>query len=302
MLLNNTHSATDSMKNRQKTSDLVIQLSHKSTPYDDPLNNIQWDLLNTEMFWLPQEAISLYGTAEFDNMSEQQRKKLSHVEFVNFVEAGLWLESLFMERIGRSLRQDRYRQADLTYHLHELREEAGHSLMFVELINRSQLTISNQHFKKLGFANLFAKFAPFNGAMFWLAVLIGEQVPDNMNRFIRHHRDNICQPIVDIVSIHIHDEARHIAHAKSMINSKLLIKSHKMRLLINLLINKMFNDFISAYYFPPNEIYQQAGLSNKISWNKLARQNPHRQQFVSNSISSTINTIEKNGIKLSWAV
>jgi len=278
------------------------QLSRNSTPYDDPLNNIHWESLSHEQFWLPEEAISLFGTPEYQTLSAEQKLMLSHVEFINFIEAGLWLESLFMERIGRSVRKDRAHFEELTYHLHELREEAGHSLMFLELIKLSGLKVPNKHFNRLNFANLFAKFAPFNSAMFWVAVLIGEEVPDRMNRYIRKHRESVCLPVADIVSIHIHDEARHIAHAKSMISYKLNGFSAIKSKVISLLINKMFNDFVKAYYYPTNEIYIAAGLDKRKNWQAIVQKNAHRREFVKNSIRPTLDTINAQGVKLDWMI
>lgn len=287
--------------NTDETS-LSEQLSQCSAPYDDPLSAVNWSALDMDSFWLPEEAITLYGTEAYNQLSIGQQRRLSQVEFINFIEAGLWLESLFMERIGRSVREERNQLSDLTYHLHELREEAGHSLMFIELIKQSNLKIPIRHFKQLSFANLFARYAPFNGAMFWIAVLAGEQVPDKMNRFIRKNKNCVCSTIVDIVSIHIHDEARHIAHAKSMINSKLSMKFPFSQKVLNHFINKMFNDFVNAYYFPPNEVYYAAGLDEKTNWNKLATTNQHRRDFVDNSIMATIETINASGFQLSYKV
>ncbi len=284
------------------------QLSRNSTPYDDPLDRVHWDELDKTCFWLPEEAISLFDTAQYDKLHIDQKKRLSQVEFINFIEAGLWLESLFMERIGRSVRQDRTHLSELIYHLHELREEAGHSLMFLELIKRSNednknaLNVPNKHFNRLNFANLFAKFAPFNSAMFWVAVLVGEEVPDRMNRYIRKNKDSACRPVVDIVSIHIHDEARHIAHAKSMISKKLKRFSDVKIKLVSLLINKMFNDFVQAYYYPPQSIYLAAGLDKKMNWQAIAHKNQHRQVFVKNSIRPTLDAINAQGVKLNWVL
>ncbi|MDH3325555.1 MAG: diiron oxygenase [Gammaproteobacteria bacterium] len=278
------------------------QLSRSSTPYEDPLESIRWNELKNNQFWLPEEAISLFGTPEYEKLTSDQKQRLSQVEFINFIEAGLWLESLFMERIGRSVRQDRTHLSELTYHLHELREEAGHSLMFLELIKLSQLNVPNKHFNRLNVANLFAKFAPFNSAMFWVAVLVGEEVPDRMNRYIRKNRDSVCPPIADIVGIHIHDEARHIAHAKSMINNKLNGFSNFKSKLVSTLINKMFNDFVQAYYYPPTAIYIAAGLGRSVNWQAISQKNQHRQEFVKNSIRPTLETINAQGVNLNWGI
>lgn len=289
-----------SNRSNTRSESLSEQLAQCSAPYDDPLSAVDWSALDKDAFWLPEEAISLFGTDAYSKLSIGQQRRLSQVEFINFLEAGIWLESLFMERIGRSVREDREHLNDVTYHLHELREEAGHSLMFIELIRRANLHIPTQHFKKAIFANMFARHAPFNGALFWIAVFIGEQVPDKMNRYIRQQRSCVCQIITDIVTIHIQDEARHIAHAKSMISHKLQLSNELVRKILLGLINKMFNDFITAYYFPPNQVYHAAGLEKSINWKSIALNNPHRQAFIEEIVSSTIESISTTGLELRY--
>ena len=83
-------------------SELAEQLSRNSAPYRDPVSRINWDRLSTREYWLPPEVISLHGVPEFMDRPEAERMHLSHYEFLNFIEAGLWLEGMFMERIVRS--------------------------------------------------------------------------------------------------------------------------------------------------------------------------------------------------------
>ncbi len=54
--------------------------------------------------------------------------------------AGLWLERVFMQRLSRRLAPEPDRVA-YEYFLYEMREEAGHSLMFLQAIERSGLEI-----------------------------------------------------------------------------------------------------------------------------------------------------------------
>ncbi|MHB8744738.1 MAG: diiron oxygenase [Sulfuricaulis sp.] len=80
---------------------------------------------------MPPEAISLHSVPAFMALSESDRINLSHYEFLNFIEAGLWLEVMFMERIAYSMRHVSWNRAALKYRLHEMREETGHGLMFL---------------------------------------------------------------------------------------------------------------------------------------------------------------------------
>lgn len=274
------------------------RLNNKSTPYLDPLNLVNWDCLSSDSYWLPESAISLYGTPYFDAFSCEQKIKLSHYEFINFVEAGLWLESLFMERISRNLRLNHFDIENACYHLHELREEAGHSLMFLELVKKSGISINNKHFRKINFANLFAKFAKFDSVLFWLAVYMGEDIPDKLNRYIRAHRTDVCPCIVDIINVHINDEARHIAHAKSKIFNDNHETPFRFNKLYCLGINKVFSNFVDAYYYPPNSLYYAAGLDKRNNWNKIVKNSESRTVFITNLTDQTRLTIQKNGVNI----
>ncbi len=283
-----------------QSNELLEQLSRNSTPYSDPLNRVNWDELSQGAFWLPEEAISLHGLPQFDSLPVEQRRALSQFEFLNFIEAGLWLESLFVERISRSLRRPRRDLPRLIYRLHELREEAGHSLLFLELLRRSGPLLPNTRFHRWNAANLLGRYAPYESAGFWTAVLIGEEVPDRMNRFIRKHRDQICPAVYDIVSIHIIDEARHIAHARETLEGRLAGMPGWKKQLMRPFIGKVFRQFVDAYYFPPPRVYELAGLTPGSEWAKAARSNQHRIAFVDDCLQSSLRQLRQHGLVLDW--
>lgn len=111
---------------------LLRQLSGNSAPYRDPLAQVNWSQLNTNSFWLPEAALSVYGLPEFDALALAVRQRLSQYEFMNVMHCGLWLEGIFLQRMSRRLRPGMPR-AEHEYLLHELREETGHSLMFLRV-------------------------------------------------------------------------------------------------------------------------------------------------------------------------
>lgn len=285
---------------RSQSSELLEQLSRNSTPYNDPLRRVNWDELNHSMFWLPAEAISLHGLPAFEALPQQQQRALSQFEFLNFIEAGLWLESIFVERLSRALRGRRQHLPRLIYRLHELREETGHSLLFLELLRRSGPLLPNTRFHRLNLANLVGRYAPFESTGFWAAVIIGEEVPDRLNRVIRKHRADVCPAVYDIVSIHVMDEARHIAHARETLEERLTHLARWQKRLLQPVLNVVFRQFVEAYYFPPPRVYELAGLSPGAEWAKLARQNPRRLEFVKECLQSSLRPLRQHGILLTW--
>ncbi|MEJ2060836.1 MAG: diiron oxygenase [Gammaproteobacteria bacterium] len=285
---------------KQAHSELLEQLSRNSTPYHDPLARVNWDALSLDQFWLPEEALSLYGMPEYRGFSEDQKLALSHYEFINFIEGALWLENIFMERISRAMRAMSHDMARATYRLHELREEAGHSLMFLELMRRSRLPLPRTRFSRPNLANLLGRYAPFNSSAFWIAVLIGEEVPDRMNRLIRKHRADISPTIYDMITVHIIDEARHIAHARESLEDLLAdIPAWRLKL-YQPVINTVFSQFVDAFYFPAPRIYELAGLQDGRHWRRAARRNSHRVTFVDDCVSSALRQLRQQGVHLDW--
>jgi hypothetical protein len=284
----------------QTQSQLLEQLSRNSIPYHDPLTRVDWERLDLDTPWLPQQALSLYGTPEFEDLPAPRRLALSHYEFLNFIEGALWLEGLFMERISRSMWRIDGDVSRAAYRLHELREEAGHSLMFLELMRRSKLSLPGTRFARFNLANLLARHAPFHSAAFWVAVLIGEEVPDRMNRLIRKHRAEICPTIYDMVTLHIIDEARHIAHARESLEARVAGLSQLRLRLYRPFINRVFRQFVQAFYFPAPKVYELAGLEDGGGWARLARDNPERRRFVDDCVAPALRQLASLGLHLDW--
>ena len=281
-------------------SALIEQFNRCSVPYADPLARVDWAALDLQGWWLPQEALSLHGVTEFEVLPQDRRMRLSQYEFVNFIEKALWLEGIFMERISRALAESLGDPAATTYRLHELREEAGHSLMFLDLIRRSGLNIGPEAFHRPRLATLVGRFAPYGSAAFWIAVLIGEQVPDQMNRVIRRHRSEISPAIYDIITAHAIDEARHIAHARETFEGSMHRGWQLLMRVYPPLLNRIFRQFVHAFYFPSPRLYELAGLDDGGRWRRRALTNPRRIAFVDRCVKSTVEQVATHDIALRW--
>lgn len=281
-------------------SDLARQLSRNSTPYHDPATRIRWESLGRDQYWLPEDAISLHGVPSFDTLSDSQRQRLSQYEFLNFIEAGLWLERIFMERIARSLHLSGQDRQIVKYRLHELREEAGHSLMFLEVMERGNLSLPYTQRPALRFANLFGRYAPLESLGFWIATTLGEEIPDRLNRHVRSHGSDICPAILEICTAHIIDEARHIAYAREVLEQRLGALSSWKRTLLGPIVQKLLRQFIQIFYYPRPELYQLAGLFPGKEWARLAQRNPRRGEFVDHCVNPTLQMLRSRGFRISW--
>lgn len=274
---------------------LLEQLSINSDPYHDPLARLDWGALNCDDYWLPEDALSLYGLPEYEALSETARRRLSQYEFIGFIQAGLWLEGIFIERLGQALKNSTL-AAEQAIYLHEIREEAGHSLMFLKLMEKSGLPLPPGIRKRPRFSDFLGRHAPEDSALFWLAVVIGEEVPDKLNRHIRMARERVNPLIREMSTLHIIDEARHIAHARSALEAAMANTSRLGKALLAPVVRVLLKQFIETFYLPKPAVYEAAGLTPGPAWRARARRNPLRQTFIRQTINPTLLLLERHGL------
>lgn len=269
------------LRPRPSTAALLNRLSEHSAPYADPVACIDWSRLDPSRFWLPGPALSLAGDADFDALPAPIQRRLSQFEFLQLLQGGLWVEGLFMERIARHSLQATASSAELRYWLHELREEAGHSLMFVEFMARCGLpNVPTPRFG-LSVVNAVARAVPFDSVAFWVAVWLGEEISDRINRSVRAApQEEVCPVVRQIVTLHAIDEARHIAAARRAVEERLEGVSEPGRRRLTWLANLLVGRFVEYLYYPGEAVYRAAGLPGGHNWARRARRNPARARFL----------------------
>jgi hypothetical protein len=276
---------------------LADRLSSSSAAYRDPLAQVDWDALEPDVGWMPEEKVSLYGLPEWDALSGHERVRLAQSEMVAFLELGLWLEALFMERIAGQARRGAGDLTDLNYQLHELREEAGHSLMFVELLRRSGFTPLAAGHRRPRTATHFARRAPFDSAGFWIAILLGEAVPDQVNRLL-YRDERVPLPIRQVILVHMREEARHIAYARKRSKERLAAMPAPVRAGLARVMRPVFRQFVDECFHPPPAVFARAGLERPRELARRARANPRRRALVEACVGPAVDDLAEQGLRL----
>ncbi|MEK8088776.1 diiron oxygenase [Thermithiobacillus plumbiphilus] len=277
---------------------LVGRLNERSRQYRDPLSQIPWDDLDPEAFWLPESLISLHGLPVYQSLSEIQRRMLSQCEFLAFTELGLWLEALFIQRISRNVLDIADKSLDrYEYELHELREEVGHSLMFLTFIRKSGIPLLTPFRDRPRMAGLFARFAPYRSAAFWTTILIGEEVPDQMNRLIRRQGD-LPGAVLGMTHLHMREEARHMAYARELLSERLPRLNRLQRALLRPLLRRVIHEFIETCFYPSAQVYAAAGLDNPDKLVRVARRNPARHALIQRCTAPSLAFLRQHDINI----
>ncbi len=268
-----------------------------SVPYDDPLGKLNWDAVDRDAWWLPPEALSLAGVPEFESLPIAARRRLSQYELAHLLETGLWLESLFISRLAA--------QSDATDDiavkrrlLQEVREEAGHSLMFLELMTRSGVAIPGARAHRPRFAQLVGRLAPADGLTFWATVVAGEELPHRMNRALRRGVEDatLSAVVYHMTGLHMHDEAHHIAHARLAAEALAAATPAWRRRLVAALVARVFDPFVRHVCYPPAQVYALALGGDGERWRPLAAANPRRRALVAEAIRPTLAFFERIGL------
>lgn len=278
---------------------LLRRLNAASTPYRDPLAQLRWEHVATDAWWLPPEAVSLAGLEAFERLPLAVRRRLSHYELARVLEAGLWLESLFMERFARASGRAAGGALRARY-LHEIREEAGHSLMFLELLGRSGVRLPAAARPRSRLATALGRLLPFSGALFWTLTVIGEELGDRLTRTIPRgvEEATLSAVVYHMARLHVRDEGRHIAHTRSACAAASRRLPRWWRAALSPLVQRAFDAYTVRLYYPPRALYLCAGLPPEVDWHRLARASAGRRRFVAQATGPTLDFLRGLGWRL----
>jgi P-aminobenzoate N-oxygenase AurF len=281
-----------------KQPGLLRLLNDASSPYRDPLARLHWEGLDLDRWWLPPHALSLSGVEDFENLSPALRRRLSHCEYLHLMEAGLWLKSLFMRQVCGAL--DGSTAALQSRYLHEIREKAGHSLMFLELTERSGIRIPDLHRHRPRFSASLSRRVNIDSALFWALAVIGEELPDKLNRAVRQMSDSVpvCTVVYHLATLQVMDETRHIALARANCEDVSQRLSRWQRLVQSPVLSWFLRALARYLFFPPPVVYEAAGFERPCAWRELAKANPGRRRLVEHAVKPTLEFLRDQG----WCV
>lgn len=248
--------------------------------YIDPLPAIDWNAVDRACWWIPPDALSLATVSAFEAQPIVARQRLSHLEYLHLVETGLVLEAFFVERLARLAERTRDPDARSAF-LREIREEAGHSLMFVELLRRSEGETTDPGMG-VRFARSLARAAAPGSALFWAMTVIGEELPARLTRAVEAGPEEVTMSRVVVAMARIHggDEAGHAAYARECCEEAMARVPRWKRRALSMLLVAALAAFERHLLYPPAALYAGAGLVPGAAWRRRALANPARHALA----------------------
>ncbi|GHG27075.1 diiron oxygenase [Streptomyces filamentosus] len=241
----------------------------------DPLVEVDWDApLDKDFHGQSPEWNSLYGTAYWNEMTEEQRKELTRQESASVASTGIWFEMILQQLVLRDIYRTDHTDPRFQWALTEIADECRHSIMFAR---GSQKLGAPAYRPKRSVMELgrVMKTVGFGEAAY-AGILVAEEVLDVMQR--DWMRDERVVPFVRTINnIHVVEESRHMKFARDETRRHLARASRARRHFQALIVA------IAAYYIITSlvnpEVYVRAGLDPERARREAAANEHYKAQL-----------------------
>jgi hypothetical protein len=205
---------------RESYAGLVKRLSHQSVvKHFDAYADVDWDspelaIDPEDPRWQLGEEDGLGTTDWYRSLPEATRARIGLHLVASFMKIGLQFESV----LKRGLLEFAWRlpngAPEFRYVYHEIIEEAQHSLMFQEFVNRSGFDIAGLSLRDRLASRYVIHLARRFPELFFLFVLGGEDPIDHVQRTALRGGRPLHPLLKRIMQIHVTEEARHLCFAR----------------------------------------------------------------------------------------
>src|SRR4051794_5880526 len=178
----------------------------------DPQTEVDWETpLDKSFFGCSPEWSSLYGTAYWEEMTEEQRRELTRQEAACVADTGIWFEVILQQMMLRDIYTKDVTSPEFQWALTEIADECRHSIMFARGAAKLDAPPYRPPWLAVELGRLFKTIA--FGEQAYAAILVAEEVLDVMQR--DWMRDERVVPFVRTINnIHVVEESRHMTFAR----------------------------------------------------------------------------------------
>jgi P-aminobenzoate N-oxygenase AurF len=257
----------------------------------DPATEVDWDTpLDTAMHGASPEWSTLYGTAYWQEMTEEQRRELTRQEAASVASTGIWFEMILQQMVLRDFYATDPTDPDFQWALTEIADECRHSIMFA----RGAAKLGAPAYRpRRGVVELGRAFKTLaRGEAAYAAILVAEEVLDVMQR--DWMRDERVVPFVRTINnIHVVEESRHMKFARDETRARLRGAGPVRRQVSALVVA------VAAYFIVTSmvsrEVYAAAGLDPARALRE-ARANEHHKAMLRSSCAGLMEFLASAGL------
>jgi hypothetical protein len=280
---------------------LVARLSEQSVvkhfdayadvPWDDPEYRIDPE----DPRWELSDDDPLGATEWYKSQPQGVRARIGLQGIVSAMKTGLQFESVLKRGLLEYATTLPNNASEFRYAYHEVIEEAHHSLMFQEFVNRSGLNPPGMpklmQFGSRGVVKMGRRFPE----LFFLFVLGGEDPIDYVQRQELRSGKEIHPLLERIMRIHVTEEARHLSFARHYLKRHVPELGPVKRRMLSLRIPFILGSMAGMMLRPSKSTIRQYGIPKSVI-KEAFDDNPQARQFVKDSIRKVRNLCVELGI------
>ncbi len=261
--------------------DLIRRLSHQSVvKHFDAYADIDWDnpefrIDHDDLRWQLEPDDVLGATEWYRAQPAGIRSRIGLRMLANFMKIGVVFEYVLKRGLLDFASRLPSGSPEFRYCYHETIEEAQHSLMFQEFINRTGFSLHGLNGLERRCADFVVRYARKFPELFFVFVLAGEDPIDYVQRqSLRKNREDTHPLFRRIMQIHVTEEARHMSFARHALRKRVpeLSRTRRGRLglcvpLILGVMGRMMMEAsprIAREYNIPREVVDAAYRKNPI--------------------------------------
>lgn len=266
---------------------LIERLSRQSVDkHFDAYADVAWDdpamrIDPTDPRWETFEDDAVGRTDWYRGLPQEQRARIGLQRIVTAMKIGVQFESVLKRGLLEYAARLPNGAPEFRYVYHEVIEEAQHSLMFQEFVNRSGFDPPGLPWEMRVGSRFVVRLARWFPELFFLFVLGGEDPIDYTQR--RQLRDHESHPLLELIMrIHVTEEARHLSFARHYLRRRVPQLGRVRRLVMSLAAPVLLGEMAREMLYPPPNLVKVHGMP-KAMRKQIARSD-HSRGFVSDSV------------------
>jgi hypothetical protein len=281
-----------STQDTRPEGDIARRLLHSAAVLAyDPATEVDWETpLDRGFHGASPEWSTLYGTAYWREMTEEQRKELTRQEAASVASTGIWFEMILQQMVLRDVYAKDPTSAEVQWALTEIAEECRHSIMFARGAEKLGAPPYRPHRFATEMGRMFKSIA--FGEAAYAAILVAEEVLDVMQR--DWMRDERVVPFVRTINnIHVVEESRHMKFARDQ-TRKHLAGAGRVRRGFNALVIAIAS-YVIVTSMVNRKVYANAGLDEKRALAE-AKANEHHKSMMRSSCAGLMEFLASCGL------
>lgn len=277
-------------RERESYDAFLARLSHQSVmKHFDAYADIDWDADEFRVdpedpIWERPADDPLGATAWYRAQPQPVRARLSLHLIASQMKIGIEFERVLKQGLLEFAGTLPSGAPEFRYAYHEVIEEAQHSLMFQEFVNRTGLPVRGlSRLDRLGGRHVVTLGKRFP-ALFFLFVLGGEDPIDHAQRQVLRSGETLHPLIKRIMQIHVTEEARHVAFARQYLREHVPALGRPARAWLAVRAPIILALMTRAMMRPPADVVRAYGMPRAVVAEAYTRSPIHRA-FVLESLA-----------------